>query len=185
MAPSLSELKSHRRLNELVGVLLLSGALAILLALLTFHGDDATWFHHQPSDTAVHNWVGRVGATMADALLLLFGTTALLVPALLLYLGWNRLARRDAGLPLGKLAVFVVLGLFLGALVDLLFDAIVWGGVSFPPGGVVGAAIAGAQQALLNRPGALIFSATAVACSGEIPGTRRRCSPTPVSGSPP
>jgi S-DNA-T family DNA segregation ATPase FtsK/SpoIIIE len=161
---SISELSKSRRLNDLLGVLYLSASAAILLSILSYDASDATWFNRQPEGVPVLNWVGRVGATMAEFLLQLLGVAAVLVPLLLVYLAWCRLRRNGPRVSYGTTGALLLLGLALTSLLDLLYGPIGWGGErSIPPGGLVGTQVAGALQVVLNRPGALIFSATVVA----------------------
>ena len=63
------------RTSELLGVLLVVGALFSALALVTYDVDDGTWFTG-PSQTRADNWGGRVGAHVGEALLQSFGTCA-------------------------------------------------------------------------------------------------------------
>ena len=79
---SLDRLRQSRLLKELGGILLLVFALVSLLALLTYSGTDATWFERRPATESpgVDNWIGIVGAHLAELFLQLFGLTAFLVP---------------------------------------------------------------------------------------------------------
>ena len=64
---SISSLRDAKRLNELVGILLILLGLVSLLALLSYSHTDPTWFKRQPQDLPTQNWIGRVGATLAEA----------------------------------------------------------------------------------------------------------------------
>ena len=79
-----------RRFNELVGLLLLFLGLITLLALISYDASDPTWFHRQQEGVSSQNWTGRVGATLAEALLQLLGVAAFLLPVVLGFVGWNR-----------------------------------------------------------------------------------------------
>ena len=161
---SLDRLRQSRLLKELGGLLTLVLALVSLLALLTYSGSDPTWFKHRPApeSSGVDNWIGIVGANLAEVLLQLFGVTAFLAPFLIAILGWRALRPGKHGtlrLPLG----FLTLVLTLGSLVELLYGSIAYAGEVFDhAGGYVGAKLAALLRASLNTPGALIVSATAV-----------------------
>ena len=79
----------NRRLNELVGLLLLACALLLLLALASYTPLDPSL------DTAggylsgrpAHNWVGLLGAGFSDLLLQTEGLSAFLLPLLVGGLG--------------------------------------------------------------------------------------------------
>ncbi|HKQ61284.1 MAG TPA: DNA translocase FtsK 4TM domain-containing protein, partial [Candidatus Polarisedimenticolaceae bacterium] len=141
-----------RRLQELGGILVCIGALVAALALLSYDAEDATWFHRQADGVAPHNWIGRFGATVAEALLQLFGTASFLLPALAAVLGGERLRQR--GPALRRLGGFALLTLALAAMLDLVYPGIHYGGDDFPAGGYAGARLAGLARGLLNVPGA-------------------------------
>ncbi len=68
-------------------------ALTLLLALLSFHSQDPTYFDtgavaDASGPQAVANWIGPVGAWLAGAFVYLFGRPAYLFPIMLAYVGW-------------------------------------------------------------------------------------------------
>jgi S-DNA-T family DNA segregation ATPase FtsK/SpoIIIE len=69
-------------------------AVFLLIALLSYSPQDPSWFHALQVDR-IANWGGRVGAWIADMLLLLFGISAY---------GWILLLVRRVGTAYGKLA---------------------------------------------------------------------------------
>src|SRR6185503_19776435 len=102
------------------------------------------------------NAMGRVGATFAEALLQVFGLDSLLVPLVFGAVGWQRFRRRSAAASYGGLLGYTLLLPSLCALLHLMYREVAFGGENFPPGGFVGAVIAGGLRALLNGPGALV-----------------------------
>ncbi len=152
----------HRRLNEMVGLLLLLAALLLLLALASYNA-------HDPSlDTAgaqsIHNWTGRVGAAISDILLQLEGAAAFSLPLLLAILGISWLRSRAAAAPWVKLCGLALCLLAAPAAFALLpwnlhlFHAI-------PIAGVAGTLLLDSLVGYVNFPGAavLILFALAVA----------------------
>jgi S-DNA-T family DNA segregation ATPase FtsK/SpoIIIE len=77
-----------RALRE--GTLLVFGAVAfvLLLALLSFHTQDRGPFDTGADGAAVANWIGPVGAWVANLFVNLFGRPAYLFPFMLAYCGW-------------------------------------------------------------------------------------------------
>src|SRR5436305_6238269 len=84
----------NRRLNELVGFLLLVAATLLFLALASYSPLDpslntaaATGGAHQ-----THNWIGVTGALIADLLLQIFGITVFLLSGFIVLVGlrWFR-----------------------------------------------------------------------------------------------
>ena len=156
----------NRRLNELVGLLLLALALLLLLSLVSYTPLDPSL------DTAggylsgnpAHNWIGLFGAGISDLLLQVEGISAFLLPLLVGALGWTWLRSRPAGSPVSKLTGGVLCLLFAPALVGLLPDHLRWAR-SIPIEGMTGRAIADVLVRYLNYPGACVLSVACVAAA--------------------
>ena len=77
----------HRRLNEIVGFLLLSLGLVMLLSLVSYHTQDPSF------DTAAAsrplNLVGYPGSYLSDLFFQMFGAAAFLFPLLTFLLSWK------------------------------------------------------------------------------------------------
>ena len=77
------------------------GALTIVmgvvcgLSLISYHKWDPAW--NTASSTPVHNWLGVVGAWIADFLLQMLGVIAFLMPVLLIVLGIFALLKKEHG----------------------------------------------------------------------------------------
>src|SRR5262245_37970787 len=77
-----------RRLNEAGGVVLLAGAVCLTLSLLSYHPTDSSW--NTAAGTAVSaNYIGSVGAHIADFCLQTFGLAAFVLPVLVLLVAWK------------------------------------------------------------------------------------------------
>jgi len=136
----------NRRLNELLGLLMLVGAGLLLLSIVSYRPTDpslntASGF---VGPHPVHNWAGIVGASISDLLLQVEGIAALWFPVLLAALGFSWMRSRPAGSMGAKL---------LGA--GLIYDAAAPGQTSGSTG--IGDAIvfeqAGAVLSLGADPG--------------------------------
>jgi DNA segregation ATPase FtsK/SpoIIIE, S-DNA-T family len=147
----------NRRLNELVGLLVLAAAVLLLLSLVSYRPTDPSFNTLGPGP--VRNWIGPFGAHVSDAVLQLEGVSAYLFPLFLGALGWAWMRSRPAGSPVAK---------FLGVALSLLFAPALFGLVPnhphFPYGlpveGLTGRLVADLLVRFLNFPGACIVAAT-------------------------
>ncbi len=162
MATATARSSKRPRFREVGGLILVLLGLLTSGALWSYDARDATWFYRQPAGLAVANWFGRLGGTLAEALLQVFGTAGFFVPLLLVGSGIRRLARvpRSAGWAwFGALATLMLL---LSAMLQLIFEPIMWGGERFRAGGFLGLRLAEALAALLNTPGAIFVCAATI-----------------------
>src|ERR1700748_3768876 len=88
-----------RRLNEMLGLIVLVAAALLLLALVTYNPAD-------PSLNTVgggagvhpaHNWTGLGGGSIADILLQILGVAVLLAPVVIGRVGFSWLRSRPVG----------------------------------------------------------------------------------------
>ena len=147
----------NRRLNEIIGMVVLVGATLLLLALATYTPTDPSFntVGHYVSGRPAHNWTGMVGAYLADGLLQLIGVAAFFLPLVLGRLGICWMRSRPAGSPLAKsvgLAMWVVFG---PAAIALLPGSMLWRN-SLPVEGTMGRLLADFMVHYLNLPGAAI-----------------------------
>src|SRR5262245_14421569 len=144
----------HRRLNEFIGLLVLTFGILLALSLISFNPDDPSFnisrsvrFTARPS-----NFVGIVGAYGADIFLQVWGYAAFLLPMFLgLYAfywlaSWpvKNLGIRFSGMILLTATVATTLAMSLG-----LQDHVL-------PGGLIGKILSDSLQASLNRTGSLV-----------------------------
>jgi hypothetical protein len=87
MAGSASTLS--RRLSEVVGVALFASALIWLIALASYDPNDPVWFFSSGTHEVPANFVGRVGAFLAELSFQLFGYGSYLLPAVIAIAGWH------------------------------------------------------------------------------------------------
>ncbi len=156
----------NRRLNELVGLLLLACALLLLLALASYTPLDPSlntaggYLTGRPA----HNWAGLLGAGFSDLLLQAEGLSAFLVPLLVGGLGWIWLRSRPVGSPISKLIGALLCLIFVPALLGLLPGHMRWLH-TIPIEGLTGRAIAEVLTHYLNYPGAFVLSMALVAAA--------------------
>ncbi len=146
-----------RRVSEFLGVILFVTALIWLIALVTYDPADPVWFFKAGAHVAPANFIGRVGAFLAELSYQLCGYTAYLVPIGLGILGWSLFWCRPIDAIYTKL---VGAALLFGCLSALLTLAL--GKVSFASGagGYLGVALAARLVDALNRTGSIIVILT-------------------------
>ena len=152
----------NRRLNELVGLLVLASAILLLLSLLSYRPTDPSFNTTGPGP--VRNWIGPVGAHLSDFILQIEGISAYLIPLLIGALGWTWMRSRPTGSP-GAKSIGVMLSLlFAPALFGLLPNRphFPWG---LPIAGLTGRLVADLLVRFLNFPGACIVAATCFAAA--------------------
>jgi DNA segregation ATPase FtsK/SpoIIIE, S-DNA-T family len=144
----------NKRLNELIGFLCITIAILMALSLLSYSPKDNSLnvSAPPPPDHPARNWIGPVGAYLADALFSVFGFAAFLLPAAAIVLGWRWFRSRAIDSPVATLVGLALLLLSLPTLLSL------WGVWSIrgaiPAGGFVGEMISGGLRTGFNLWGA-------------------------------
>jgi len=156
----------NRRLNEIIGMIVLVGAGLLLLALASYTPSDPSFntVGAYVTGRPAHNWTGMVGAYLSDAMLQLIGVAAFFLPLVLGRLGLCWMRSRPAGSPLAKsvgLAMWVIFG---PAAIALLPGHMMWRH-ALPIEGATGRLLADFMVHYLNLPGACIVLALMVALS--------------------
>jgi DNA segregation ATPase FtsK/SpoIIIE, S-DNA-T family len=156
----------NRRLNELVGFLLCVSALLLFLALASYSPLDPSWDSASvlTGSHAARNWIGIVGAYLADALLQFFGVGAFLLVIFPAMLGvrWFRSSKVQS--PLAKSLGGIWLMMFIPAMLALLPGRVRWMHV-IPIEGLLGRVVGDFLIHYLNVIGAYIVCATILAVS--------------------
>ncbi len=154
----------NRRLNELVGFLLLVSALLLFLSLASYSPLDpslntaATALTTRPA----RNWIGLCGAYGSDVLLQLLGIAAFLLPVLIGTLGMRWFRSRKIESPGARLLGTASLVLFSSALLALLPGHIRWLH-AIPLEGLLGRVTGDALIHYFNLAGAYLVALSAIA----------------------
>jgi S-DNA-T family DNA segregation ATPase FtsK/SpoIIIE len=154
----------NRRLNELIGFLLCVSALLLFLALASYSPLDPS-FNSASVLTGTHvarNWIGVVGAVVADLMLQFFGVGAFLLPVFFGVLGIRWFASRKIQSPIAKSLGGVWLLVFVPALLALLPGRLRWFNV-IPVEGLLGRIVGDVLIHYLNVAGAYIVCASMLA----------------------
>src|SRR2546426_411840 len=149
-----------RQLAEFLGLSSFALALMLLISLATYNpGDPAPFFKAGASGPA-RNFIGPIGAFLAELLVpQLFGMAALLLPLVLGVTGWKLFWCKPIEAPYTKACGVTALLLSLCAFLALTFGALTVEGESVRAGGAVGALLASVLTSSFNRTGAYILVA--------------------------
>ncbi len=144
----------NKRFNEMIGFVGLSLAILLALALLSYSPLDASFnVSAAPPDTGpARNWIGPVGAHVADIFFQFGGFAAFLFPVgmFLMAMRWFRSHASES--PVAKLAGFGLLVAALSSELTLAHVPEVRG--VLPAGGILGTALAEGLRAAFNPLGA-------------------------------
>jgi len=118
----------NRRLNELVGFLMCVSALLLFLALASYSPLDPSWNSASvlTGSHGARNWIGVVGAFVADMLLQFFGVGAFLLVIFPAMLGARWFRSRNIQSPIAKSLGGIWLVMFIPALLALLPGHLRW-----------------------------------------------------------
>ncbi len=151
----------NKRVNELMGFLWLVAAVLVGLSLASYSPLDPSLNTATPLlSPPAQNWVGVVGAYLADALLQALGYVAFGLPLLLLALAWQWLRSQPVSSPEAKIVGTLLLLFSLTCLLDLIELPEVHGLI--PAGGLLGVLLAMGLIYGVNVPGAFIVTVTCV-----------------------
>src|SRR5262245_4195253 len=85
-----SKAGGHRGFNDIAGFVLIALAVMLLLSQLSFDRNDVR-SNAVPPNATIHNWIGPVGAYLANGLFFICGAGAFVLPILLLAYGLSNL----------------------------------------------------------------------------------------------
>ncbi len=155
-----------KRLNELIGLVLVAVSALMLLSLASYSPLDRSL----DTATAVansritHNWIGLVGSYASDLILQSLGVVAFLLPVMLLFLAVRWIRTHPVENPLVKAAGAVALLTFISALLALLPWPMRWAH-AIPVEGLMGRLVGDLLVHYLNYVGAWIVTLTAIAAA--------------------
>ncbi len=157
----------NRRLNEIIGMVVLVAAALLLLALASYTPTDPSFntVGRYVTGRPAHNWTGMVGAYLADAMLQLIGVAAFFLPLALGRLGICWMRSRPAGSPLAKTIGLGMWVVFAPAAIALLPGRDAVAAARCPSKERQGRLLADFMIHYLNLPGAAIVLTLMVAVS--------------------
>ncbi len=151
------------RVREAAGLVLLASGLAFVCALFSYTPSDPS-FNTAASAPKPGNWIGPIGAHLADLCYQTFGFAAWLLPGVVLISGWAWFRRREWAAPGVRLAGYILMTVSLAAGFSVVGSFRPYGG-AFEIGGVSGYLLATTLIGLLNPIGSLILLATLLVLS--------------------
>ena len=155
--------KRQTRLAEFLGLVSFGLALLILISLATYRPTDPAPFFKAGATGPARNFIGPIGAFLAELLIpQLFGMAAMLLPLVLGITGWKLFWCRPIEAPYTKVAGLVLLLLSLTAFLALAFGTVQVEGEAVRAGGAAGALLSEMLKASFGRTGAFILVATSL-----------------------
>jgi S-DNA-T family DNA segregation ATPase FtsK/SpoIIIE len=150
-----------RQLAEFLGLCSFALALMVLISLATYNPTDPAPFFKAGATSPARNFIGPIGAFLAELLVpQLFGIAALLLPLVLGVTGWKLFWCKPIDAPYTKACGVAVLLLSLCAFFALSFGSLTLEGEKVRAGGAVGALLSSILTGSFNRTGAYIVVAT-------------------------
>ncbi len=155
-----------RRLNEMLGLIVLVAAGLLLLALVSYTPSDPSFntVGGGAGGRLAHNWTGLVGAYVADLLLQTVGIAIFFVPLAMVRIGVLWMRSQRVGSTKTKLVGIAVWLIFAPALISMMPGELLWRH-ALPIAGVEGTILAGGLIHFVNYPGAVIICSLMVALS--------------------
>ena len=157
--PSSQKPKRKRRFSsvEIIGILLLFLAIFSFISLISYHPQDPSWANVTSADQKIHNYGGRVGASLAEALFQFSGLASFLILLAFLYLGFQLLLPREKRRFLVKTGGILILFLLLSSFLFLLFGSFLWKGIEIQAGGLIGYLVSNFLIRYFSHTGSLIL----------------------------
>ena len=141
-SPNLTR-KKRVRSSEIIGIFLIFSAIFIFISLISYDSQDPSWTNTgwanaSPSGQKTHNYTGRAGAFLSDALLQLLGLASFLLPFALFYLGLQTFSSERERRFFLKTGGALFLVLIFSSLFYMLFRSVSLGGTEISGGGFIG-----------------------------------------------
>jgi S-DNA-T family DNA segregation ATPase FtsK/SpoIIIE len=148
----------NHRLNELIGFLGVTIAVLMALSLISYSPHDPSFnvSAQSPDLHSARNWIGPVGAYLADLLFQAFGYAVFLLPVGVFVLGSQWFRSETLESPVIKIVGYAMLVLMVPALLTLWHVPEVRGAI--PPGGLLGHLVSTGLIAAFNTIGANVVA---------------------------
>jgi len=143
--------------REITGVLCGLLAVFVFLSLVSYNSQDPSWATGTSPVSRIHNFGGRVGASLAETLNQILGLTALLFPLLLLSLSIPMILPQKRTRLFFKVSTEILFLIILAAMLSVIIPDFRWRGAVFSGGGWLGQLLSGWLIQYLNHTGTLLL----------------------------
>jgi S-DNA-T family DNA segregation ATPase FtsK/SpoIIIE len=128
---------------EIAGIFLIFLAIFIFISLVSYDSRDPSWTNTGWTNTSaasqkIHNYTGRVGAFLSDAILQVLGLASFLLPLVLFFLGLQTFSSEREKRFFLKTAGSLFLVLIVSSLFFMMFRSFSLGGTELSGGGLIG-----------------------------------------------
>jgi len=152
------EKKKQVKSSEIIGLFLFFLAVFILISLISYDSRDPSWTNTgwanaAPSNYRIHNFAGRAGAYLSDAILQLLGLASFFLPLAFIYLGiqlFSSERKRRFSLRTGGI-LFLLLA--FSSFLSLVSGSLKWKGAEIQTGGLAGKLITSLLIRYFSYPG--------------------------------
>jgi len=152
-----SKRKHRSRFPEIIGILLLFLAVFSLISLVSYNPQDPSWANVTSSSQKIHNYGGKIGASLSEAMFQFLGLSSFLFPFVLFYLGFQLVLPRAKKRFYLKMGGFLFLLMLFSSLLFLLFGDIYWKGTGMKAGGLIGNLLSSFLIRYFSRAGSIVF----------------------------
>ncbi|MFO7980782.1 MAG: DNA translocase FtsK 4TM domain-containing protein [Candidatus Aminicenantes bacterium] len=128
----------NRIKRDISGILLVLLSVFIIISLLSYNPDDPSWASVSSVHKKVHNYGGKVGASLSEALIQFLGLSSLVLPIALVFLGFQSFFPKKKGGFLFRAGESLLICLILSPILSIIFNQTSWKGSEVSAGGVIG-----------------------------------------------
>jgi S-DNA-T family DNA segregation ATPase FtsK/SpoIIIE len=147
-------------LSEIVAVIIGTVGILLCLALVSYHPGDPSWNVEPGSGAAgggTANWMGPVGAWLADLLVSAFGVPSLVVPVALLFFSLSLFRNKTLDWPFLRIMASMCLTVFACLLLAFYPGKFTFRGGMVQAGGAFGQVVVQVLEQQFNSPGTLVI----------------------------
>lgn len=143
--------------GEIAGVLLILLAAFILLSMISYDSHDPSWATGSSAKQDIHNFGGRVGASLSEGLLQFFGLGSFILPLVFLYIAIQMFLPGENKRFFLTMSSPVLFLFILCAILSILFQNINWKDTPVQTGGLIGNFISEFLIKYFNHFGTLLL----------------------------
>jgi len=147
----------NRIKRDISGIVLIFVSIFIIISLLSYNSDDPSWASVSTVDKKIHNYGGKVGASLSEALLQFFGLSSFALPLVFIFLGFQLFFPRKKGGFLSRFGESLLICLIISPLFSIIFNHSSWKGTEISAGGVIGELSSSLLIKYFNHLGSLLI----------------------------